>query len=80
MWDPAKAASVATEVLVEHLGVAAQFVVEEAAAMDTGVHRSGNEYDELHMYTFLMNLSNLLPANLPAEQIREQIRRKYNGK
>ncbi len=80
MWNPEKAAAVATEVLVEYLGVAAQFVVQDALDTSTDVHRSGNEYDELHMYTFLINLSNLLPPNLPAERIRETIRKKYNGK
>jgi hypothetical protein len=80
MWNPDKATAIATQVLVEYLGVAAQFVVEDAMAMSKDANRSGNEYEELHMYTFLINLSNQLPPGLPAEQIRETIRKKYHRK
>lgn len=84
MWNPDKAASIANQVLVEHLGVSAQFVVGDAIAMSKHSSASGNDSSELQLpselqlLSFLINLVSLLPADLPSDRIRESILNMYH--
>ena len=79
MWNPEKAASIANQVLVEYLGVSAQFVVEDAIAMSQNLSSSGGDSEEMRLRSFLINLSGLLPPGIPSDQIRESILKMYHG-
>lgn len=74
MWNPDKAAAIATHVLVEYLGVSAQFVVDDAITMTTHGNKNGHhEPDQAELRSFLINLCSLLPPTLPHDRIRETI-------
>lgn len=66
-------AQTATQVLVEYLGVAARFVVEDAMDATASSHALPQANHEAHLRSFLINLSQQLPAGLPNEHIRQTI-------
>ena len=78
MWNPDKAATVATRVLVEYLGVSAEFVVGDAIAMSKHTNKDGHlDPDQAELRSFLINLGSLLPSGLPTDRIRESILKHY---
>ena len=78
VWNPDKAASIANQVLIEYLGVSAQFVVEDAIAMSKHSSNSGSDSEELQLRSFLINLGGLLPPGIPSDRIRESILKMYH--
>lgn len=78
MWNPDKAASIANQVLVEYLGVSAQFVVEDAIAMSKHTSTNGHDSEELELRSFLITLAGLLPPGIPGNRIRESILKMYH--
>lgn len=76
MWNPDKVVAVATQVLVEYLGVSAQFLVEDAIAMCIRPGQLGADSEELQLSAFLIHLSERLPPDLPAHKIRDAILKK----
>lgn len=79
MWNPNPLTAIATRVLVEYLGVAAQFVVEDAMDATTATDHSPLVSDEVHLRSFLINLAQHLPSGLPIERIRQQILAQYTA-
>jgi hypothetical protein len=73
VWNPEHVAQTATQVLVEYLGVAARFVVEDAMDATASSHALPQANHEAHLRSFLINLSQQLPAGLPNEHIRQTI-------
>lgn len=80
MWNSEHVARTATQVLVEYLGVAAQFVVEDAIDATASGHALPQANDEAHLRSFLINLSQHLPPGLPIERIRQTILEQCNTK
>jgi len=73
VWNPEQVAATATAVLVEYLGVAAQFVVDDAMEATTTGDSLLQASEEVHLRSFLINLLQQLPAGLPSERIRHAV-------
>ncbi|HCX81022.1 MAG: hypothetical protein A3E00_10415 [Curvibacter sp. RIFCSPHIGHO2_12_FULL_63_18] len=73
VWNPEHVAETATQVLVEYLGVAARFVVDDAMDATTASDGLPQASEEVHLRSFLINLVQQLPAGLPNERIRQTI-------
>jgi hypothetical protein len=74
MLDQKKLLEAATAALIDHMGVAAQFVAEDAwAAMQA---RSKTDWpDDLLFKMYLVELGKLLPKSVPYVPTREAIER-----
>lgn len=77
VWNPSKASAVATQVLIEYIGVAAQFVVADAIEQTERTAATSNTTEELMLLSFLINLGSELPVSVPTERVRSAIVEKY---
>jgi hypothetical protein len=73
VWNHEIAALAARKVLVEYLGVAAQFVVEDAMDATLAGGDPSRVSDEVQLRSFLIHLAQHLPPNLPIDRIRQAI-------
>jgi hypothetical protein len=72
MIDEPKLERATIAVLMDHMGVAAQFAAEDALATFRS-KRAGNWSDDLMMRSYFIALAGQLPAGLPVEAIKKQI-------
>jgi hypothetical protein len=75
--DQGRLAACATKALIEYLGVAAEFVVEDAlhAASATSVQRTLP--DELFLRSFFITLGGMLPPSVPFDLVKRDIFTRY---
>jgi hypothetical protein len=73
VWNHENAARAARKVLVEYLGVAAQFVVEDAMDATLAGGDPSRVSEEVQLRSFLIHLAQHLPPNLPIDRIRQAI-------
>jgi hypothetical protein len=76
MLDSQKLCKAATDVLVDHMGIAAGFVAEDALVGIEG--KSGTQWPESILLTLYLNeLQKLLPPGLDGNAIRAQVTKAY---
>ena len=79
MIDEARLQKATTYVLRLHLGVAAEFVAQDAMQLLRSAITNAEPTDEARLHIFFTGLNGFLDKTLPARQIREQILKAYSG-
>ncbi len=77
MIDERKLTKCATTVLTEHLGVAAEFVVDDALNAVRASSTSGDMPDAVFLDSWFITLGGMLPPSVPLDSVRRQITRLY---
>ncbi len=77
MIDERKFTKCATTVLTEHLGVAAEFVVDDTLNALRASSTYGQMLDTVFLDSFFITLGGLLPPSVPLDPIRQKITRLY---
>ncbi len=79
MIDEIKLAKGATKALVEHVGVAAEFVVGDALRQLRAAPTYRRLSDAADLGSFFAKLRGLVPADVPFEAVRRDIVKHYEG-
>jgi hypothetical protein len=75
--DQNKLSASATKALIEYLGVAAEFVVDDALRVVSASSSQGNLPDELFIRSFFIALGGMLPSSVPFDAVKREIAARY---
>jgi len=77
MIDEARLRKATADALVSHMGVAAEFVAEDAVGQLTSAKAYDNLPDDARLRVFFIGLSGLIDKTLSLDSIRKQILKNY---
>ncbi len=79
MIDEARLRKATADALMPHMGVAAEFVAEDAVEQFSSAKAYDKLPDEARLRVFFIGLAGLIDKTLSADNIRQQILKNYGG-